>query len=180
MHRHMLHGMLGHWAIRCCGAGRWSQTRWCAKRSRSWRRPWKDGTSSGRSCHSRAMQGDPTLLRLVWVNLLANAIKYTAPRMEARIEVGTQRSDQGETVQQWGVPPRTGNLLGFTTPAPSSGWNITRKTLKHLQEYIVGFLDHILRLRSSQITFTVSSLEGPLRVMIRSWPSNSSVNSLFG
>lgn len=32
--------------------------------------------------------GDPGLIRLVWVNLIGNAIKYTRPRQEAKIEVG--------------------------------------------------------------------------------------------
>ncbi len=35
-----------------------------------------------------AAPGDPVLIRLVWVNLLANAIKYTRTRAEAKIEVG--------------------------------------------------------------------------------------------
>jgi len=32
--------------------------------------------------------GDPNLLRLVWINLLDNALKYTRPRQEAKIEIG--------------------------------------------------------------------------------------------
>lgn len=38
--------------------------------------------------------GDPNLLRLVWTNLLDNALKYTRPRQEARIEIG-QVVDEG-------------------------------------------------------------------------------------
>jgi PAS domain S-box-containing protein len=34
------------------------------------------------------VKGDPPLLRVVWMNLISNAIKYTAPRPEARIEIG--------------------------------------------------------------------------------------------
>jgi signal transduction histidine kinase len=41
---------------------------------------------------------DPTLLRVVWVNLLSNALKFSAPRPIARIEVGTRREGDGETV----------------------------------------------------------------------------------
>ncbi|MFL6300426.1 MAG: PAS domain S-box protein [Terriglobales bacterium] len=33
------------------------------------------------------VKGDPPLLRVVWMNLIANAIKYTSPRAEARIEI---------------------------------------------------------------------------------------------
>ncbi len=37
-----------------------------------------------------SVHGDFTLLRQVWANLLGNAIKYTSPRQEARIEVGAK------------------------------------------------------------------------------------------
>src|SRR5882724_69921 len=33
------------------------------------------------------VKGDPPLLRVVWMNLISNAIKYTAPRTEAHIEI---------------------------------------------------------------------------------------------
>jgi len=36
------------------------------------------------------VEGDPGLLRLVWANLLGNAVKYTRPRDEARIEIGQE------------------------------------------------------------------------------------------
>ena len=41
--------------------------------------------------------GDPTLIRQVWVNLLANALKFSAKRDRAVIEAGS-RQEAGETV----------------------------------------------------------------------------------
>jgi light-regulated signal transduction histidine kinase (bacteriophytochrome) len=40
---------------------------------------------------------DPVLIRLVFENLLDNAVKYTRPREKARIEIGSTRN-VGETV----------------------------------------------------------------------------------
>ncbi|HXG68706.1 MAG TPA: CHASE3 domain-containing protein [Blastocatellia bacterium] len=42
------------------------------------------------------VEGDPNLLRIALVNLLANAVKYTAPRAAARIEVGATPGANGE------------------------------------------------------------------------------------
>lgn len=52
-------------------------------------------------------QGDPILLRQVWSNLLANAIKFTAPRPEAQIAVGCS---SGSTETRYSV---TDNGVGF-------------------------------------------------------------------
>ena len=40
-----------------------------------------------------ACQGDPRFLKLVWVNLLTNALKYSKNRIESRIEIGWMPDD---------------------------------------------------------------------------------------
>ena len=40
-------------------------------------------------------KGDPAMLRLVFKNLLGNAVKYTRPRAEARVEVTAEQGEEG-------------------------------------------------------------------------------------
>jgi len=42
--------------------------------------------------------GDRSLMKLVFLNLIANAIKFTAPRPQARIQIGTASGGDDETV----------------------------------------------------------------------------------
>jgi light-regulated signal transduction histidine kinase (bacteriophytochrome) len=44
------------------------------------------------------VQGDPSMLRQVLVNLVANAVKYTRPREVAIIEIGCASKSEGEVV----------------------------------------------------------------------------------
>jgi signal transduction histidine kinase len=53
-----------------------------------------------------AVEGDPAMLRIVMVNLIGNALKFTRPRQQARIEIGSlpgQNSDAVIFVRDNGV-----------------------------------------------------------------------------
>lgn len=57
----------------------------------------------GRNIHWRIaslpqVQADLSMLRQVWINLIANALKYSRPRDPAEIEIGILGSSEGESV----------------------------------------------------------------------------------
>lgn len=44
------------------------------------------------------VEADPSMLQQVWVNLISNAVKYTRPRTQAEIKIGSADSGNGEYI----------------------------------------------------------------------------------
>jgi PAS domain S-box-containing protein len=61
----------------------------------------------------KIIAGDPSLLRLVWINLLDNALKYTRRREEALIEIGEMPAAQPEAAEREAVFYVRDNGVGF-------------------------------------------------------------------
>jgi len=71
-----------------------------AMASAAWREIASADPHSGFECTIGALppaRGDPVLLQQVWANLISNAVKYTLPKGERRIEIGG-RTEPGWTI----------------------------------------------------------------------------------
>lgn len=59
--------------------------------------PWRDRQVEVRFESLPPCSGDPILLKQVWLNLLANALKYTQKKERVQIEIGCSRNEGADT-----------------------------------------------------------------------------------
>ncbi len=84
--------------VRSCKRRTSISTSWSGRHWAIFRRRRRSGISCGKSTRCRRCGPTVPLLRLVLVNLISNAVKFTGARAEAEIEIGSVPSGNGETV----------------------------------------------------------------------------------
>ncbi len=86
-------------------------------------------------------EADPVLLKQVWVNLLANACKFTRKREHARIRVGSERVSelQGYKVSGWEDSSREGDNFETAPPKGAPKPGALEQVAYYVRDNGVGF-----------------------------------------
>ncbi len=95
---------------------------------------WKGRTIDWMVRDMPAVQGDPSMLRLVLVNLLSNAVKFTRTRQEAHIEVGAVDPDPARADGREDVIYVRDNGVGFDMRYARKLFGVFQR-LHHVNEF---------------------------------------------